>query len=78
MADAEKIADKFNEHFTEIGTSRASEIETSNKAPLTHMYVVISFSVNEYAATIRYSKLKFGHMHLCGMDCKCFSPQLQV
>ena len=26
------------------------------------------------AATIRYSQLKFGHMHLCGMDYKCFSP----
>ena len=27
------------------------------------------------AATIRYSQLKFGHMHLCGMNYKCFSPQ---
>ena len=26
------------------------------------------------AATIRYSQLKFGHMHLCGMDYKCFAP----
>ena len=26
------------------------------------------------AAIIRYSQLKFGHMHLCGMDYKCFSP----
>ena len=26
------------------------------------------------AATIQYSKLKFGHMHLCGMDYKYFSP----
>ena len=26
------------------------------------------------AVTIRYSQLKFGHMHLCGMDYKCFSP----
>ena len=26
------------------------------------------------AATIRYSHLKFGHMHLCGMDYKYFSP----
>ena len=26
------------------------------------------------AATIRYSQLKFGHMHLCGMDYKYFSP----
>ena len=26
------------------------------------------------AATIRYSQLKFGHMHICGMDYKCFSP----
>ena len=26
------------------------------------------------AATIRYSLLKFGHMHLCGKDYKCFSP----
>ena len=25
-------------------------------------------------ATIRYSLLKFGHMHLCGKDYKCFSP----
>ena len=25
------------------------------------------------AATIRYSQLKFGHVHLCGMDFKCFS-----
>ena len=27
------------------------------------------------AATIRYSRLKFGHVHLCGMNYKCFSPQ---
>ena len=27
------------------------------------------------AATIRYSRLKFGHMHLCGMNYKCVSPQ---
>ena len=26
------------------------------------------------AATIRYSQLKFGHMHLCGVDYKYFSP----
>ena len=26
------------------------------------------------AATVRYSQLKFGRMHLCGMDYKCFSP----
>ena len=26
------------------------------------------------AAIIRYSQLKFGHMHLCGMDYKYFSP----
>ena len=26
------------------------------------------------AATIRYSRLKFGHMHLCGMDYNYFSP----
>ena len=26
------------------------------------------------AAIIRYSQLKFGHMYLCGMDYKCFSP----
>ena len=26
------------------------------------------------AATIRYSQLKFGHMHLCGMDYNYFSP----
>ena len=26
------------------------------------------------AATIRYSLLKFGYMHLCGKDYKCFSP----
>ena len=26
------------------------------------------------AANIRYSQLKFGHMHLCGMDYKYFSP----
>ena len=26
------------------------------------------------AATIRYSQLKFGHMHLCGMDYRYFSP----
>ena len=26
------------------------------------------------AATIRYSLLKFGHMHLCGKDYKDFSP----
>ena len=26
------------------------------------------------AATIRYSQLKFGHMHLCGMDYKYYSP----
>ena len=26
------------------------------------------------AATIWYSQLKFGHMHLCGMNHKCFSP----
>ena len=26
------------------------------------------------AAIIRYSQLKFGHMHLCGMDYKCFAP----
>ena len=26
------------------------------------------------AATIRYSQLKLGHMHLCGMDYKYFSP----
>ena len=26
------------------------------------------------AATIRYSQLKFGHMHLCGMDDEYFSP----
>ena len=26
------------------------------------------------AATSRYSQLKFGHMHLCGMDYKYFSP----
>ena len=26
------------------------------------------------AATIRYSQLKFGHMHLCGMNYKYFSP----
>ena len=26
------------------------------------------------AATIRYSQLKFGYMHLCGMDCEYFSP----
>ena len=26
------------------------------------------------AATIRYSQLKFGYMHLCGMDYKYFSP----
>ena len=26
------------------------------------------------AATIRYSQLKFGHMHLCGTDYKYFSP----
>ena len=26
------------------------------------------------AATIRYSQLKFWHMHLCGMDFKYFSP----
>ena len=26
------------------------------------------------AATIRYSQMKFGHMHLCGMDYKYFSP----
>ena len=25
------------------------------------------------AATIRYSLLKFGHMHLCGKDYNCFS-----
>ena len=25
------------------------------------------------AATIRYSRLKFGHMYLCGMDYKCSS-----
>ena len=27
------------------------------------------------AATIQYSHLKFGHMHLCGMDYKYFSQQ---
>ena len=27
------------------------------------------------AAVIRYSQLKFGHMHLCGIDCKYFSPR---
>ena len=27
------------------------------------------------AATIRYSQLKFWHMHLCGMNYKRFSPQ---
>ena len=27
-----------------------------------------------HAATIRYSQLKLGHMHLCGMDYNCFSP----
>ena len=27
------------------------------------------------AATVRYSRLKFGHMHLCGMDYKYFSPR---
>ena len=26
------------------------------------------------AAIIRYCQLKFGHMYLCGMDCKYFSP----
>ena len=26
------------------------------------------------AAIIRYSQLKFGHVHLCGMGYKCFSP----
>ena len=26
------------------------------------------------AAIIRYSQLKFGHMHLCGIDYKYFSP----
>ena len=26
------------------------------------------------AATSRYSLLKFGHTHLCGIDNKCFSP----
>ena len=26
------------------------------------------------AATIRYSQLKFGHVHLCGMNYKYFSP----
>ena len=26
------------------------------------------------AATIQYSQLKFGHMHLCGINFKCFSP----
>ena len=26
------------------------------------------------AVIIRYSQLKFGHMHLCGMDYKYFSP----
>ena len=26
------------------------------------------------ATTIQYSLLKFGHMHLCGKGCKCFSP----
>ena len=26
------------------------------------------------AATIRYSQFKFGHMHLCGMNFKCYSP----
>ena len=26
------------------------------------------------AATIWYSQLKFGHMHICGMDYKYFSP----
>ena len=26
------------------------------------------------AATIRYSRLKFGHMYLCGMDYNYFSP----
>ena len=27
------------------------------------------------AVTIRYSQLKFGHMHLCGTNYKCFSPE---
>ena len=26
------------------------------------------------AAIIRYSQVKFGHMHLCGMDYNCFAP----
>ena len=35
--DAKNIADKFNEYFTEIGPSLASEIDVSNKSPSTHI-----------------------------------------
>ena len=34
MCGAKNIADKFNEYFTEIGPSLASEIDVSNKSPL--------------------------------------------
>ena len=33
VCGAENIADKFNEYFTEIGPSLASEIDVSNKSP---------------------------------------------
>ena len=34
---AKNIADKFNEYFTEIGPSLASEIDVSNKSPFKHI-----------------------------------------
>ena len=33
MCGTKNIADKFNEYFTEIGPSLASEIDVSNKSP---------------------------------------------
>ena len=58
VCGAKNIADKFNEYFTEIGPSLASEIDVSNKSPFQHIsnvpvYVVILFSVHE---SIWYTK----------------------
>ena len=52
VCGAKNIADKFNEHFTEIGPSLASEIDVTNKSPFNTyltvpVYVVILFPVHE-------------------------------
>ena len=57
-------------NLTLAGFPRTNALGESMPSRLSNMFNLCLCN----AAIIRYSQLKFGHMHLCGMDYKYFSP----